>query len=187
MTSTRRLQAVLRGTMADDAETEAQASREERAAKLPAPEPESDEGAGETESDLGGGGFTTELDGARTLFDGATGGATIALGPGAAGPDILAHSAAAMASAAATALGEEGADSLLQYGPVRGDGRYIRELATFLTRHYEEPVDATHLTLTSGATSGCALVSARCLSTTLLALTAAGAARRSARSSSRQG
>ena len=186
MTSTRRLQAVLRGTMADDAETEAQASREERAAKLPAPEPAAaDEGACET--DLGGGGFTTELDGARTLFDGATGGATIALGPGAAGPDILAHSAAAMASAAATALGEEGADSLLQYGPVRGDGRYIRELATFLTRHYEEPVDATHLTLTSGATSGCALVSARCLSTTLLALTAVGAARRSAASSSRQG
>ena len=96
-----------------------------------------------------------------------------------------------MASAAATALGEAGSDSLLQYGPVRGDGRYIRELATFLTRHYEEPVDATRLTLTSGATSGCALVSVRCLSTTLLALllTAVGAGpdRRSARSSSRQG
>ena len=173
MSSARRLQSVLRGTMADGAEAkaEAQASREERAAKLPAPEPAAaDGGAASGETDLGGGGFTTELDGARTLFDGATGGATTALGPGAAGPDILAHSAAAMASAAATALGEAGSDSLLQYGPVRGDGRYIRELATFLTRHYEEPVDATRLTLTSGATSGCALVSVRCLSTTLLAL-----------------
>jgi DNA-binding transcriptional MocR family regulator len=146
----------------------AEASRAQRAialaaggaAAVPAPAPAPAAAAAvEAPAQSLSGGFTTEIDEARTLFDGAKSGGVTALGPGAASADLLAESSAAMATAAAAALGATGSESLLQYGPVRGDGRYIRELSTFLTRRYAEPVDASHLTLTSGATSGCALVS----------------------------
>jgi hypothetical protein len=99
------------------------------------------------------GGFTTEIHAARTLFDGAKVGGITALGPGAASDDLLAQSSTVMAAAASTALSATGSESLLQYGPVRGDGRYIRELSVFLSNHYVETVVAEHLTLTAGATS----------------------------------
>jgi 2-aminoadipate transaminase len=50
-----------------------------------------------------------------------------------------------------------------RYGPTRGDGRYVRELATFLTAQHggsSGAVAPEHLCLTSGATAGCALISA---------------------------
>ena len=45
------------------------------------------------------------------------------LGPGAAGPDLLAHCATAMAAAAQTVLSQPDSYTLMQYGPIRGDGR----------------------------------------------------------------
>ncbi len=160
--SSRRLSAVLAGAMSSSARgsssagTVAEANRLHRTVALQA---DSCSGAAAEPSQSLSGGLTAEIDEARTLFDGAKSGGVTALGPGAASADLLGESSAVMATAAAAALGQTGSESLLQYGPVRGDGRYIRELSTFLTRHYGDSVDAAHLTLTSGATSGCALVS----------------------------
>lgn len=158
-TTSRRLSAVLEGTMSSSigGAITATNNREQRAAALhvgAAPAAQEPVAAQSLS-----GGFTAEIDEARTLFDGAKRGGVTALGPGAASAELLAESSAVMATAAAAALGQPGSESLLQYGPVRGDGRYIRELSTFLTRHYGETVHAAHLTLTSGATAGCALVS----------------------------
>ena len=162
----RRLSAVLAGTTMPSAEDGSL-----NASPPPAPAP-----AASSEPIVLSGGFTSEIDAARTLFgetahpscslgrlltgiyrfgssDGAKVGGITALGPGAASDDLLVQSSAVMATAAATALTATGSESLLQYGPVRGDGRYIRELSKFLSKHYAEPVDAAHLTLTAGATS----------------------------------
>jgi DNA-binding transcriptional MocR family regulator len=151
--SSSRLAAVLAGAMSSSTRG-AEAKRLQRATAL-----QVSSGAAEPVPQSLSGGYTAEIDEARTLFDGAKSGGVTALGPGAASADLLNESSAVMATAAAAALGQTGSESLLQYGPVRGDGRYIRELSTFLTRHYGGTVDAAHLTLTSGATSGCALVS----------------------------
>eukprot|EP01050_Picozoa_sp_SAG11_P001186 SAG11_NODE_50_length_19992_cov_9.945157_16_plen_85_part_00 len=52
------------------------------------------------------------------------------LGPGAAGPDLLGPCAGAMAEAAQTVLTAPDAASLMQYGPVRGDGRSVNSACT---------------------------------------------------------
>lgn len=127
------------------------ASVEPAAAQGPEPEPEPSVARTDTIS---------EIESARTLFDVPE--ELTNLGPGAAGPDILKKCAAAMAASAQSVLSAPDAHTLMQYGPCRGDGRYIRELSIFLTSEYgctpDEPVLPERLCLTSGATSGCAMV-----------------------------
>jgi len=88
----------------------------------------------------------------RTLFDVAPG--DISLGVGAPDATLLAAARDVYLESVAEALQQPLSHDLLQYGPTRGDGGFLTELAEFLSRQYNDVVQREQLVVTSGASFG---------------------------------
>ncbi|XP_028407687.1 uncharacterized protein LOC114530281 [Dendronephthya gigantea] len=97
---------------------------------------------------------------ARNQFenDGVLKPGVVAFGIGAPSFAMMAKLKPLLAEATKQRLESEEYSDMFQYGALCGDYVFVQELAKFLSKRYQDPVDSNDIVCTSGATNGLMMV-----------------------------